>query len=338
MNNTATTTSLSTTTTPSSSNVPIQEGDDNSNPQQGNAVLTSSTVVTPSEKTVTTTSSSSSSPKPQPNSAGTKLQFKIPPTQHDARKLFVGGLPPNVKNEEFRQFFSQYGTLIDSVVMFDRDTSKSRGFGFVTFEDESVAIDIIEKNIQSDSKSRVCIQGKWCEVKASQPKRHNNTTNNNQVFSSYGNTSKATKGSSVDGTIATTQSPENGHEFPEEVQYSNWYGYDENVQGNYYHHTMIPSAYQYPTSHVPEGYYIQPLPYAIPGQYVSPQQMDYRHYGYQSYPVPTHYPVLVPGVSMPPQMQQNYYAEANSGMPPKYHDENPSPLIQEDQLVSNNEN
>jgi RNA recognition motif-containing protein len=60
---------------------------------------------------------------------------KVPPTKRDARKLFVGGLPSNVTEDEFRSFFEQYGTVVDSVVMFDRDTRRSRGFGFVTFED-----------------------------------------------------------------------------------------------------------------------------------------------------------------------------------------------------------
>jgi RNA recognition motif-containing protein len=41
-----------------------------------------------------------------------------------------------VTEGEFREFFEQFGVLIDSVVMFDRDTGRSRGFGFVTFEDE----------------------------------------------------------------------------------------------------------------------------------------------------------------------------------------------------------
>lgn len=38
-------------------------------------------------------------------------------------------------DEEFLEFFSQFGTVVDAKVMFDRDTGRSRGFGFVTFED-----------------------------------------------------------------------------------------------------------------------------------------------------------------------------------------------------------
>jgi len=62
-------------------------------------------------------------------------QLKIPPTEVDDRKLFVGGLPPDVTSEEFRLFFEQFGAILDSVVMFDRETKNSRGFGFVTFAD-----------------------------------------------------------------------------------------------------------------------------------------------------------------------------------------------------------
>ena len=76
---------------------------------------------------------------PQQGSTSTQMyqprKLKVPPTQRDERKLFVGGLPSNVTEEEFREFFEQYGAVADAVVMFDRDTHRSRGFGFVTFED-----------------------------------------------------------------------------------------------------------------------------------------------------------------------------------------------------------
>ena len=38
-----------------------------------------------------------------------------------------------VTDPEFRNFFSQFGELQESVVMFDRETRRSRGFGFVTY-------------------------------------------------------------------------------------------------------------------------------------------------------------------------------------------------------------
>lgn len=37
-----------------------------------------------------------------------------------------------------RDFFSQFGKVIDSTVMLDRETGRSKGFGFVSFEDANV--------------------------------------------------------------------------------------------------------------------------------------------------------------------------------------------------------
>ena len=37
----------------------------------------------------------------------------------------------------FLEYFEQYGAVVDSVVLLDRKTKRSRGFGFVTFADEA---------------------------------------------------------------------------------------------------------------------------------------------------------------------------------------------------------
>jgi len=49
-------------------------------------------------------------------------------------KIFIGGLDPATTKENLEQYFSQYGTIIDAVVMTDATTQRSRGFGFVTFD------------------------------------------------------------------------------------------------------------------------------------------------------------------------------------------------------------
>lgn len=41
-----------------------------------------------------------------------------------------------VTDRGFLEFFEQFGEVMDSVVMVDRVTKRSRGFGFVTFSDE----------------------------------------------------------------------------------------------------------------------------------------------------------------------------------------------------------
>lgn len=53
-----------------------------------------------------------------------------------AIKLFVGSLPWSTNNEELTEFFSQYGTVSDAFVVRDRETKRSKGFGFVEFESD----------------------------------------------------------------------------------------------------------------------------------------------------------------------------------------------------------
>ena len=49
-----------------------------------------------------------------------------------SRKLFVGNLPYSVTSERLSEAFSQFGTVTSSKVIVDRETGRSRGFGFVT--------------------------------------------------------------------------------------------------------------------------------------------------------------------------------------------------------------
>jgi RNA recognition motif-containing protein len=51
------------------------------------------------------------------------------------KKLFVGGLSWNTTDQGLRDAFSRFGEVSDAKVITDRDTGRSRGFGFVTFSD-----------------------------------------------------------------------------------------------------------------------------------------------------------------------------------------------------------
>ncbi|KAE9041230.1 hypothetical protein PR002_g4559 [Phytophthora rubi] len=70
------------------------------------------------------------------------------------KKIFVGGLHYETKDTDFKKYFMQYGKVVSAEVMFNRETNKSRGFGFVIFESEaSVELVLQDKNHIIDGKS-----------------------------------------------------------------------------------------------------------------------------------------------------------------------------------------
>lgn len=52
-------------------------------------------------------------------------------------RLFVGNLPWSTGDNELRDLFSEFGEVTDSKVIKDRDTGRSRGFGFIEMDDEA---------------------------------------------------------------------------------------------------------------------------------------------------------------------------------------------------------
>ena len=56
-----------------------------------------------------------------------------------SKKLFVGSLSWDTNDEGLRNAFSAHGEISEAIVISDRDTGRSRGFGFVTFDDDDAA-------------------------------------------------------------------------------------------------------------------------------------------------------------------------------------------------------
>jgi RNA recognition motif-containing protein len=65
--------------------------------------------------------------------------FRPPPSADDVLvpgKLFVGGVSWETSDEGLKNYFANYGAVLDACLMKDKYTSQPRGFGFVTFQDE----------------------------------------------------------------------------------------------------------------------------------------------------------------------------------------------------------
>jgi len=54
-------------------------------------------------------------------------------------KLYVGNLPYSVRDEDLQQSFSQFGAVTSAKVMMERDTGRSKGFGFVEMGSDAEA-------------------------------------------------------------------------------------------------------------------------------------------------------------------------------------------------------
>ena len=70
------------------------------------------------------------------------------------KKLYVGNLDYTVTTEDLKAFFSEAGEVVDCIVLQDKDTGRSRGFGFVEFANEEDAKKAIEMFSGKDMKGR----------------------------------------------------------------------------------------------------------------------------------------------------------------------------------------
>ena len=83
------------------------------------------------------------------------------------RKMFVGGLHPLLTTENLINYFSQFGEIEKGIIMTDKITGKSRGFGFIIFSNKETVDKIM------DYSNCHFLYGKWVECKRAQPKMQN---------------------------------------------------------------------------------------------------------------------------------------------------------------------
>jgi RNA recognition motif-containing protein len=84
-----------------------------------------------------------------------------------SNKLFVGGLSWGTDDEALRDAFAEFGDVVDAKVITDRETGRSRGFGFVTFSNSNDAKTAIS------SMDGTTLDGRTINVNEAQDRRDN---------------------------------------------------------------------------------------------------------------------------------------------------------------------
>lgn len=151
--------------------------------------------------------------------------------QDKVGKIFVGGIDPMVNEKDFNDFFAQFGSIIDAQLMIDKDTGRSRGFGFITY-DSPDAVDRVTVN------KYLTLKGKAMEVKRAEPRGQHQQSQqqprqqpygyNNQ----YGSQQYGQMGYQAPGTYTQSMngmSPEMMQEYWQRMQ--QWYMYQQQQAG-----------------------------------------------------------------------------------------------------------
>ncbi len=87
------------------------------------------------------------------------------------KKLYVGNLPFDYDGQKLEALFAQYGTVESAIIIKDRDTGRSKGFGFVEIDNDGAQKamdDLVNKEVN----------GRLLKVNEARPME----TNNNRSF------------------------------------------------------------------------------------------------------------------------------------------------------------
>ncbi|KAI5056677.1 hypothetical protein GOP47_0028495 [Adiantum capillus-veneris] len=92
-------------------------------------------------------------------------KMSVPTKGPKTKKIFVGGLTSSTKEDDLKAYFGKFGKITGCQIMQDHKIGKSRGFGFVTFDNEQVVEEILAQGKMHE------VDGKQVEIKKAEPKR-----------------------------------------------------------------------------------------------------------------------------------------------------------------------
>jgi RNA recognition motif-containing protein len=93
--------------------------------------------------------------------------------------IFIGNLPYSVKESDLKGFFEEYGEVESAKIITDKETGRSRGFGFVEIADEAAAKKSIEELNGAELEGRTIVvnEAKEKEARSNRSDNFNNKRN-----------------------------------------------------------------------------------------------------------------------------------------------------------------
>jgi len=88
-----------------------------------------------------------------------------------ATKLFVGSLPWAIDDQALEDLFKEFGVVLSAKVIMDRESGRSKGFGFVEFEDDNAAKAAMNKLNGTDMQGRSIVVSEARPLEPRPPRR-----------------------------------------------------------------------------------------------------------------------------------------------------------------------
>ncbi|KAF5961136.1 hypothetical protein HYC85_002345 [Camellia sinensis] len=154
---------------------------------------------------------------------GRKVEVKVAKPKDEQlsnKKIFVGGLPPSLTGEELKKYFEKFGAITDGVVICDKESNRSRGFGFVTFDSENVVNNILQNNFYE-------LNGKSVEVKKATPKH--NSSRHTYVYETNHIGRNVQTNDDGENLLIPAANGTSGEDDPENIEIIAEGNFDENV-------------------------------------------------------------------------------------------------------------
>lgn len=101
-----------------------------------------------------------------------------------SKKIFVGNLDFKVSTQDLNDMFSKFGNIEDAIVISERDSGRSKGFGFITFSEDSDADKAISEMNGTEPNGRKLTVNE-AEEKEESPRRHSDREHSDKPENRY---------------------------------------------------------------------------------------------------------------------------------------------------------